>query len=124
MRSTSEEDGIRDTLFRFHSILIFLTRIANNDILMYIQQWSIIMTAKISKWGNSAAIRLPKEIMEFLSLHIGDNVRIEERDNTVVISHINDKKARIIAEAERIREHAQKEYAALEGTLGDGLDAV
>ena len=41
------------------------------------------MTAKISKWGNSAAIRLPKEIMAHLSLHIGDKIEIVEKNHSV-----------------------------------------
>ncbi len=50
------------------------------------------MTAKISKWGNSAALRLPKEIIEFLSLHIGDSVQITEKNNSITISLIDEKK--------------------------------
>jgi len=37
------------------------------------------MTAKISKWGNSAAIRLPSDILKFLSLHVGDSIEILKR---------------------------------------------
>jgi len=82
------------------------------------------MTAKISKWGNSAAIRLPKEIMDFLALHIGDSVQITEKNNTITISLIDEKKERLIAEAKRIKSHSNDEYKLLEGTLEDGLDNV
>ena len=79
------------------------------------------MTAKISKWGNSAAVRLPKEIMEFVSLHIGDKINIEYKNDSVVITHIDNKKDLLIAEAKRIKKHATNEYNNLEGSLDDGL---
>jgi antitoxin MazE len=43
------------------------------------------MTVSIAKWGNSAALRLPKSILESLSLHIGDPVNIVQKGNTLVI---------------------------------------
>jgi len=43
------------------------------------------MTVSIAKWGNSAALRLPKNILEALSLNIGDSVTIVQKGNTVVI---------------------------------------
>lgn len=82
------------------------------------------MTAKISKWGNSAGIRLPKEIMQHLSLHIGDKVQITEQEGGMTITLVDEKKERLIAEAKRIKEHASNEYGLLEGTLADGLDDV
>ncbi|MFD1007241.1 MULTISPECIES: AbrB/MazE/SpoVT family DNA-binding domain-containing protein [Oceanisphaera] len=43
------------------------------------------MTTSIAKWGNSAALRLPKNILDALSLNIGDKVNIVQRGNSVVI---------------------------------------
>lgn len=43
------------------------------------------MTSSISKWGNSAAIRLPKNILDALSLNIGDCVNLVQKGNTLVI---------------------------------------
>ena len=43
------------------------------------------MSVAISKWGNSAALRLPKNILESLALHIGDKVNLVQKGNTVVI---------------------------------------
>ncbi len=43
------------------------------------------MANSIAKWGNSAAIRLPKNILDALSLKIGDSVTIVQQGNTVVI---------------------------------------
>ena len=45
----------------------------------------VIMTASIAKWGNSAALRLPKSILEALSLQIGDPVNIVQKGNSLVI---------------------------------------
>ena len=82
------------------------------------------MTAKISKWGNSAAIRLPKEIMDYLALHVGDSVQIVEKNNAITISLIDEKKERLIAEAKRIKESAMSEYALMDDSLNDGLSDV
>jgi antitoxin MazE len=41
------------------------------------------MTAKISKWGNSAALRLPSDILKYLSLNIGDSVEILKKENSI-----------------------------------------
>jgi len=38
------------------------------------------MTAKISQWGNSAAIRLPNEVLKFLSLHVGDSLELLQKN--------------------------------------------
>lgn len=46
------------------------------------------MTAKISKWGNSQGLRVPKDIMESLQLHIGDNVNITIEDGKAIIEPI------------------------------------
>ncbi|ALS98838.1 AbrB/MazE/SpoVT family DNA-binding domain-containing protein [Lacimicrobium alkaliphilum] len=43
------------------------------------------MTASIAKWGNSAALRLPKNILDALSLNIGDKVNIVQKGGCVVI---------------------------------------
>ena len=90
---------------------------------MYIHKGDV-MTAKISKWGNSAAIRLPKEIMDFLSLHIGDNVQLTEKNNAITITLVDEKRDKLIAEAKRIKSHANNEYKLLEGSIEDGLKHV
>ncbi|WP_151949043.1 AbrB/MazE/SpoVT family DNA-binding domain-containing protein [Aliarcobacter butzleri] len=46
------------------------------------------MTAKISKWGNSQGLRMPKDIMETLHLHVGDDVNITILDGKVIIEPI------------------------------------
>lgn len=46
------------------------------------------MTAKISKWGNSQGLRVPKDVMENLHLSIGDDVNIIIEDNKVILEPI------------------------------------
>lgn len=46
------------------------------------------MTAKISKWGNSQGLRVPKDVMESLHLHIGDNVNITIKDGKAILEPI------------------------------------
>ncbi len=46
------------------------------------------MTAKISKWGNSQGLRMPKDIMDSLHLQVGDNVNIIMLDGKVIIEPI------------------------------------
>lgn len=43
------------------------------------------MSIAIAKWGNSAALRLPKNVLEALSLHIGDKVDLVQKDGAVFI---------------------------------------
>ncbi len=40
---------------------------------------------KLQKWGNSAAVRLPKEIISQLGLEIGDELETEIQGQTIVI---------------------------------------
>ncbi|MFX4232470.1 AbrB/MazE/SpoVT family DNA-binding domain-containing protein [Aliarcobacter butzleri] len=46
------------------------------------------MTAKISKWGNSQGLRIPKDIIETLHLHVGDDVNITILDGKVILEPI------------------------------------
>jgi len=50
------------------------------------------MTAKISKWGNSQGLRVPKDIMEDLHLSVGDTVNITVENDKVIIEPIKQKK--------------------------------
>jgi len=40
---------------------------------------------KLQKWGNSAAVRLPAEILKQLDMKIGDTLETEIRDNELVV---------------------------------------
>lgn len=43
------------------------------------------MSLVISKWGNSAALRLPKHVLHTLALHIGDKVNLVHKGHTIII---------------------------------------
>jgi len=47
------------------------------------------MYATIQKWGNSQAIRIPKGILEEVSLHENDQVEIKAEKGCITISKIN-----------------------------------
>ena len=44
------------------------------------------MVTKVSKWGNSFGIRIPKRIMNALNLQDGSTIEIEERNGTIVLA--------------------------------------
>ena len=46
------------------------------------------MTATISTWGNSQGLRFPKDIMNQLSLSIGDKVKIFVENHKIVVEPI------------------------------------
>ncbi len=64
------------------------------------------MTAvQISKWGNSAGIRLPKAVMEELGLKPGQTVELTVRDGKGIIEPVRPRKmtlAWIISETKRL----------------------
>ena len=45
----------------------------------------IYMTTKIKKWGNSLAVRLPKEMIRRLALKEGSAVFVREVRDTIII---------------------------------------
>ena len=46
------------------------------------------MYSIIKKWGNSQAIRIPKDILEMVSLSENDKVEIKVRDGELVIAPV------------------------------------
>jgi antitoxin component of MazEF toxin-antitoxin module len=46
------------------------------------------MTTKIQKWGNSLAVRLPKEVAQNLTLQEGSEVVIREGRKQVIIEQV------------------------------------
>lgn len=59
------------------------------------------MYTTIQKWGNSQAVRLPKDILEEANLQENDKVQIKVQDGNVII--IPDKKRKTLKE--RIAEY-------------------
>lgn len=71
------------------------------------------MYTTIQKWGNSQAVRLPKDILEMAQL--GENDRVELRVKEGVVLIIPAKKRRTLAE--RIAEY-EGDYACHEWNTG------
>lgn len=44
------------------------------------------METTIRKWGNSLAVRLPKQVVKKLSLHEGVRVAVREQEREVIIT--------------------------------------
>ncbi len=49
------------------------------------------MLAKVQKWGNSLALRLPKSLAEEADVHLDSPVEISVRDHAIVIEHVKRK---------------------------------
>jgi len=49
------------------------------------------MELKILKWGNSAAVRLPVDLLRKYGLHDGDLLEVEEVPNKLVLKPISAK---------------------------------
>ena len=60
---------------------------------------------KISKWGNSLAIRIPVDVAESLGLAEGDKVKVESKDG------------KLVAEKEITKEEALERVRALRGLI-------
>jgi len=43
------------------------------------------MRSSVSKWGNSAAVRIPHPLLDQSGLHLKDEVEIEVEDHTLTI---------------------------------------
>lgn len=43
------------------------------------------MTTKVQKWGNSLAVRIPKEMLQRLALKEGSGVAMREEKNAIII---------------------------------------
>lgn len=48
----------------------------------------IVMRVIVKKWGNSAAVRIPKGIMQAARLGLEDAVEVREQDGEIVIKPI------------------------------------
>lgn len=50
------------------------------------------MLARVQKWGNSLALRLPKALTEEAGVHLDSPVEITIRDHTIVIEPVREKR--------------------------------
>ena len=52
------------------------------------------MPAKIQKWGNSQGLRFAKHVLADANMEVGDEVDIEVKDGTIIISPAKKKRGR------------------------------
>jgi len=70
------------------------------------------MTATISTWGNSQGLRFPKDIMNQLSLSIGDKVKIFIENHKIVVEPIKPIRKKI--DINDLVKHIPQNYQASE----------
>ncbi len=68
------------------------------------------MKAQIKKWGNAAALRIPKSLLKELLLDIGSNVDLRQDDGRLVIEPL----VRSEPTLEELLEHFPKETLFLD----------
>jgi antitoxin MazE len=45
------------------------------------------MTTKVQKWGNSYAVRIPKEIIREMNFHEGSQVSFSVKGESIILNH-------------------------------------
>lgn len=50
-----------------------------------------VLETKISKWGNSQGIRIPKGVMEMLSIHEDQEIVMEVNDTSIILKPVKSK---------------------------------
>lgn len=53
---------------------------------------STMKVVKLSQWGNSQGIRLPKSIIELFNLKTGDDLGMEVKNNQLIITPLRKRK--------------------------------
>jgi antitoxin MazE len=48
------------------------------------------MKARVQRWGNSLAVRLPKAVVESLKLDEGSVIGMEEREGCIILKPVHD----------------------------------
>jgi len=66
------------------------------------------VSVRVSKWGNSLAVRLPRALVAELKLSVGDEVALEPAGPNALRVAKRDAKAEFLAEMERFRWKAPK----------------
>ncbi len=42
----------------------------------------------VKKWGNSQGVRIPKEILDEMNIHISDVLQLEVSDNSIILKKV------------------------------------
>jgi len=65
---------------------------------LYIRKERSIMAGKISRWGNSVAVRIPKAVLEQAGLCEGQTVDVVAGDGTISVRPVSRMPKRTLAE--------------------------
>ena len=88
------------------------------------------MRAEIKRWGNSAAVRLPKKLLHRAQLDIDSEVTMQAEENRIIIEAVRDQRkgrlqlpfdeAMLLADLDPAKAHADElEPLLLDRELGD-----
>jgi antitoxin MazE len=66
---------------------------------MYIMEAAM----RVSKWGNSLAVRLPKQLVEEMGLAAGDELKMVKASNAEIVVEKVDKRAEFLKRMEQFR---------------------
>lgn len=80
-----------------------------------------MLTKKITSLGNSAAVVLPKDILQMMNVQIGDEVELKLIDRTLVLRPVLEKARQELVDA-AIDEVFARRKVLLE-KLAEGVDA-
>lgn len=78
------------------------------------------MITKATKWGNSLAVRIPKQLSDYFRIREGTPLEFEQMDDKIFIKTIQDKKGEYAISFRRAVLDADMKVMAEEG-LGDYL---
>lgn len=53
------------------------------------------MQSQINKWGNSAAVRIPANMLASMGLSVNSNINIEVKDGKIIIEPAKEPKKRL-----------------------------
>ena len=76
------------------------------------------MFAKVQKWGNSLALRLPKALAIEADVHLGSPVEISVRDHTIMIAPVRAKKTYDLCE---LLDEVKPDNLHVETDFGDSV---
>jgi putative addiction module antidote len=80
-----------------------------------------MLTKKITSLGNSAAVVLPKDVLQMMNVQIGDEVELKLIDRTLVLRPVSEKAREELVDA-AIDEVFSRRKVLLE-KLAKGVDA-
>ena len=75
------------------------------------------MHTSISKWGNSLALRLPRFVVEGISLREGASVEIEVREGALVVTPVRKKfkLSELLAQMQPEHQHKETDWGNPQG---------